>query len=250
MPEFGLIGKNIDYSFSRGYFKDKFKKEKLVYSYVNFDIGTISQFPYILKENPDLIGLNVTIPFKESIIPYLDELSPEAQSIGAVNTIKILSNGKLIGFNTDYYGFQKSIKPMLNNQHKAALILGTGGASKAIAYAFKQWDIPTQFVSRNAKENILSYDDLNKETILAYSIIVNTTPLGTYPNIKSYPKIPYSLLSPNHLLYDLTYNPSTTVFMQKGMAQGAKATNGYKMLVEQAEKAWDIWQDRSNDFNN
>src|SRR5699024_1499027 len=143
----------------------------------------------------------VTIPYKESIIPYLDQLSPEAKSIGAVNTIKILSNGELIGFNTDYYGFQKSIKPILNDQHKAALILGTGVASKSIAFAFKQWNIPIQFVSRKAKENILSYDDLNKETLLSYSIIVNTTPLGTYPNIKSYPNIPYSFLSPNHLLY-------------------------------------------------
>jgi len=250
MPEFGLIGKNIDYSFSRGYFKDKFEKKGLAYSYVNFDIDSVSQFPSILKENPELIGLNVTIPYKESIIPYLDQLSPEAKSIGAVNTIKLLTNGKLIGYNTDYYGFQKSIKPMLDKQHNAALILGTGGASKAIAFALKQWGIATQFVSRNAKENVLSYDDLNKEILQTHHIIVNTTPLGTYPNIESYPNIPYSLLTPSHLLYDLTYNPSITVFMQKAKAQGAKTINGHKMLIEQAEKAWDIWGDRSNEFNN
>ena len=250
MSEFGLIGKNIDYSFSRGYFNDKFEKEKLAYSYVNFDIHSVSKFPSILKENPRLIGLNVTIPYKESIMPYLDYLSPEAKAIGAVNTIKLQPNKKLIGYNTDYYGFQKSIKPLLDKHHTAALILGTGGASKAIAYAFKQWNIPTSFVSRNKKDNILSYDDLNEEIIRNHSIIVNTTPLGTYPNIKSYPNIPYSLLTPSHLLYDLTYNPSNTLFMQKGSAQGAKATNGYMMLVEQAEKAWDIWQNRSNEFNN
>src|SRR5690625_446610 len=219
MPEFGLIGKNIDHSFSRGYFKDKFRKEQLTYTYVNFDINSISQFPLIIEENPELIGLNVTIPYKESIIPYLDKLSPEAQSIGAVNTIKILSDSKLIGHNTDYYGFQKSIKPLLKEQHKSALILGTGGASKAIDYALKQWNIHTLFVSRNPKKNNISYKDLTEEIIHEYKIIVNTTPLGTFPNLKSSPKIPYSCITSNHLLYDLTYNPSTTEFMRKGKAQ-------------------------------
>src|SRR5690625_1932226 len=237
MPEFGLIGKNIDYSFSRGYFKDKFEKKGLAYSYVNFDIDSVSQFPSILKENPELIGLNVTIPYKESIIPYLDQLSPEAKSIGAVNTIKLLTNGKLIGYNTDYYGFQKSIKPLLKKQHNSALILGTGGASKAIDYALKQKNIHTLFVSRKAKGNAISYDDLTEEIIHEYKIIVNTTPLGTFPNVKNYPEIPYSFITPNHLLYDLTYNPSTTEFMKKGEAQGAKTINGYNMLIEQAEKA-------------
>ena len=241
MAEFGLIGKNIDYSFSRTYFNNKFKNELLPYSYVNFDIDDISQLPSILKENLNLKGLNVTIPYKESIIMYLDHLSPEAKNIGAVNTIKVLPNGKLIGHNTDYYGFQRSIKSMLTEQHKAALILGTGGASKAIEYAFKEWNIPTLFVSRSAKENSIHYEELTEEIIRSHPIIVNTTPLGTYPNVNNYPKIPYSFITPQHLLYDLTYNPSSTIFMQKGEAQGAKATNGYRMLVEQAEKAWEIW---------
>lgn len=250
MPEFGLIGKAIEYSFSRKYFNEKFEKEQLPYTYVNFDIKSISHFPTIIKENPELIGLNVTIPYKESVIPYLDELSLEAQSIGAVNTIKILPNKKLIGYNTDYYGFQKSIKPLLKKQHNSALILGTGGASKAINYALKQKNIHTLFVSRKAKGNAISYDDLTEEIIHEYKIIVNTTPLGTFPNVKSYPEIPYSFITPNHLLYDLTYNPSTTEFMKKGEAQGAKTINGYNMLVEQAEKAWDIWKNRSFEFNN
>lgn len=247
---FGLIGKDIDYSFSRNYFNTKFKREQLPYSYVNFDIDNISQFRSIIKENKNLKGLNVTIPYKETIIAYLDYLSPEAKIIGAVNTIKVLQNGKLKGYNTDYYGFQKSIKPMLEKQHKAVLILGTGGASKAIAYAFKEWNMPTLFVSRSANEKSICYKDITEQTLLSHQIIVNTTPLGTYPNVNSYPEIPYSYLTPLHLLYDLTYNPDSTIFMQKGEAQGAKTTNGYRMLVEQAEKAWEIWITKSIEINN
>lgn len=248
--EFGLIGKDIAYSFSREYFNTKFEEKKLSYSYVNFDIDHISQFPSILKKNKNLKGLNVTIPYKETIIPFLDYLSPEAKSIGAVNTIKILPNGKLIGYNTDYYGFQKSINPMLGNQHKAALILGTGGASKAIAYAFKEWKMATLFVSQSANKNTIRYEELTEEIIRTHQIIVNTTPLGTYPNVNSFPEIPYAYITSKHLLYDLTYNPSHTMFMQKGEAQGAKATNGYAMLVEQAEKAWEIWTAKSTEINN
>lgn len=247
---FGLIGKDIDYSFSRNYFNTKFEKEQLPYLYVNFDINNLAKFRSIVKENKNLKGLNVTIPYKETIITYLDNLSPEAKSIGAVNTIKVLPNGKLMGYNTDYYGFQKSIKPMLEKQHKAALILGTGGASKAIAYAFKEWKIPTLFVSRTASEKSICYEDITEEILHSHPIIVNTTPLGTYPNVNSYPKIPYSYLTPKHLLYDLTYNPSCTMFMKKGEAQGAKTTNGYTMLVEQAEKAWEIWAAKSTEINN
>lgn len=247
---FGLIGKGIDYSFSRNYFNTKFEKEQLPYSYVNFDIDHLSQFLSILKENKNLIGLNVTIPYKESIIPFLNYLSPEAKSIGAVNTIKVLPNGELIGYNTDYYGFQKSIKPILNKEHKAALILGTGGASKAITYAFEEWNIPTLFVSRSADQKSIGYEDITKETLLSHQIIVNTTPLGTYPNTNRYPKIPYYLLTSKHLLYDLTYNPSRTVFMQKGETYAAKTTNGYAMLIEQAEKAWKIWTAKSTEINN
>lgn len=241
MSEFGLIGKNIHYSFSRNHFQEKFKREQLPYSYVNFDIENITQFPDILKENNKLIGMNVTIPYKESIIVYLDELSPEAREIGAVNTIKVKANSELIGHNTDYYGFQKSLKPLLTKHHTAALILGTGGASKAIAYALKNWNIHTLFVSRTAKKNSISYEELTEEIIQAHPLIINTTPLGTYPNIESFPAIPYSSLTSNHLLYDLTYNPSITMFMQKGNANGAQTINGYEMLLKQAEKAWEIW---------
>lgn len=241
MAEFGLIGRNIDYSFSRKYFSDKFKKEKLPYSYINFDIDNIHRITDILEENPELIGLNVTIPYKESIIPYLDKLSPEAEAIGAVNTIKVNKNKELIGYNTDFYGFQQSLKPLLINTHKAALILGTGGASKAIKYALDEWNIESIFVSRSRKKNAICYNELSQEIINHHKIIINTTPLGTFPNIESYPDLPYSFFTKEHLLYDLTYNPSETTFMKKGAKYGAKTTNGYNMLVEQAEKAWEIW---------
>lgn len=241
MAEFGLIGRNIDYSFSRKYFSDKFKKEKLPYSYINFDIDNIRRITDILEENPELIGLNVTIPYKESIIPYLDKLSPEAEAIGAVNTIKVNKNKELIGYNTDFYGFKQSLKPLLINTHKAALILGTGGASKAIKYALDEWNIESIFVSRSRKKNAICYNDLSQEIINHHKIIINTTPLGTFPNIESYPDLPYSFFTKEHLLYDLTYNPSETTFMKKGAKYGAKTINGYNMLVKQAEKAWEIW---------
>lgn len=241
MAEFGLIGRNIDYSFSRKYFSDKFKKEKLPYSYINFDIDNIRRITDILEENPELIGLNVTIPYKESIIPYLDKLSPEAEAIGAVNTIKVNKNKELIGYNTDFYGFKQSLKPLLINTHKAALILGTGGASKAIKYALDEWNIESIFVSRSRKKNAICYNELSQEIINHHKIIINTTPLGTFPNIESYPDLPYSFFTKEHLLYDLTYNPSETTFMKKGAKYGAKTINGYNMLVKQAEKAWEIW---------
>lgn len=240
--KFGLVGKNIDYSFSRNYFNEKFNRENLACTYVNFDLQDISEFPKILKDNPELVGLNVTIPYKEAIIAYLDELSPEAKSIGAVNTIKVLADGKLLGHNTDYYGFQKALKPLINSSHKAALILGTGGASKAIEYALNKMGISTKFVSRIATNHTLSYQALNQEMIQTHQLIVNTTPLGTHPNIESYPDIPYQYLEEGHLLYDLTYNPAKTSFMKKAETYKAQTANGYKMLVEQAEKAWEIWQ--------
>lgn len=241
MNKFGLVGKNIEYSFSRNYFNEKFKRENLEYTYVNFDIDEITEFQNVIETNSELLGLNVTIPYKETIIPYLDKLSPEAHTIGAVNTIKIESNGMLVGHNTDYFGFQESLKPLLNNTHKAALILGTGGASKAIAYALKDLGIKSSFVSREAKEGVLSYMDLNKDIIAENSLIINTTPLGTFPNIETSPNIPYEYLTDKHLLYDLTYNPEVTAFMQKGIEFNAKTSNGFQMLVAQADKAWQIW---------
>ena len=238
---YGLIGKNISYSFSRSYFSEKFEKEKLYgQSYVNFDIPNIDHFKEVILQNPNLGGLNVTIPYKEEIIPYLDDLSKEAIAIGAVNTIKF-DHGKLIGHNTDYFGFQSSVTPLLKASHKQALILGTGGASKAIAYVFKKLAIDYQFVSRKPTADFLSYDQLNKEVMEEFTIIVNCTPLGTFPQIDLKPPIPYKMLSKKHLLYDLIYNPKETLFLKLGKEKGASTINGLSMLELQAEKAWEIW---------
>lgn len=242
MSKFGLIGKNIDYSFSRSYFTEKFKQESLPYTYQNFDIDHIIKFPDILKQHPDIIGLNVTIPYKEKIIPYLDELSKTAEKIGAVNTIKFYPSGKTKGFNTDCYGFEKSIQPFLKPQHKKALILGTGGASKAIAYTFDQLNIPFDHVSRtaNPKAKYL-YTDLTEAIIKQHQIIVNCTPIGTFPTVNACPQIPYDGITNDHLLYDLIYNPIQTKFLMCGEIQRASICNGATMLEYQAEKAWDIW---------
>lgn len=238
---FGLVGKNISYSFSKNFFSEKFKQEKLLhYNYVNFDISTIDNFPEILQNTTNLKGLNVTIPYKESVIPFLDKVSRKAQSIGAVNTIKITKKGTLKGYNTDEYGFRKSITPLLQNHHKKALILGTGGAAKAIAYSLKKLNITYQFVSRQNNKGY-TYSQLTPELIKEFQIIINCTPLGTFPNTKNSPNIPYSAITEKHLLYDLIYNPSQTSFLQKGKAQGATTCNGLKMLELQAKKAWKIW---------
>ncbi len=242
---FGLLGKNISYSFSRGYFSEKFELLKLVnHKYVNFDIQDISELKTILKENePSLKGMNVTIPYKETVFQYLDKVDKKARKIGAVNTIKFTKKGKLIGYNTDFYGFKNSIKPLLKTHHKKALILGTGGASKAIAYALKKLNIEYKFVSRSGNgETILSYNDLNEKIITEYNVLINCTPLGTHPNTDQSPNIPYEFISNKHLLYDLIYNPSETLFLSKGKQQGAAIKNGLEMLELQAEKAWKIWQ--------
>lgn len=240
---FGLLGKQIAYSFSRGYFSEKFKVLKLDdHSYTNFDIPSIKDFPKIFEENNNIKGMNVTIPYKEAVIPYLDKLSKKAKEIGAINTIKIDANGKLKGYNTDCYGFEKSIKPHLKRHHKKALILGTGGASKAIAYVFKELNIDYKYVSRNPKnDQSISYQDLSEKIMKSHLIIVNCTPLGTFPKIEDCPDIPYKYVSKDFLLFDLIYNPSETTFLKLGRLQGAQTANGYKMLEFQAEKAWKIW---------
>ena len=239
---FGLVGKNISYSFSKGYFGDKFEKLNLKdYSYDNLDIQNIEDFPEFLKQNPTISGLNVTIPYKEAIIPFLDKLSKRATEIGAVNTIKITKSGKLKGFNTDYIGFQKSIEPLLNVNHKKALILGTGGASKAVAYALKQLEIPYLFVSRNDIGDAIGYNQINEKTFEEFQIIINCTPVGTFPNTNSCPEIPYEYFTTNHLAFDLIYNPAETLFLKKAKEKGAIVKNGLEMLTLQAEKSWDIW---------
>ncbi|MEZ4793261.1 MAG: shikimate dehydrogenase [Gelidibacter sp.] len=242
MPNFGLIGNHISYSFSKTHFMAKFENDELDYSYENFDIDDITQFPSILKNHPELLGLNVTIPYKERIIPYLDELNDVAKEIGAVNTIKIGPSGKLKGYNTDSFGFEKSIQPFLKPYHKKALILGTGGASKAVAYALKNLNIPFDFVSRQANGTAqFTYHNLTENTINSHQIIINCTPIGTHPNVNECPDIPYDAITKEHLLYDLIYNPIQTKFLICGEIKGATISNGFKMLELQAEKSWDIW---------
>ena len=239
---FGLLGRNISYSFSKGYFTEKFNKENLEgCTYENFDIPEITAFSEIIKNTPELKGMNVTIPYKEVVIPYLDQLSEIAAEIGAVNTIKFTEKGKLEGHNTDYYGFMKSLEPLLQSHHKKALILGTGGASKGVAYALKELGISYTIVSREAKGNIIDYNQINAATFDDYQIIINSTPVGTSPNIEAFPLIPYEYFTAKHIAYDLIYNPAETQFLKKAAAQGAQTKNGQDMLIFQAEKAWEIW---------
>lgn len=242
MAKFGLIGKDIDYSFSRAFFKKKFENENMDHSYENFDIATIKQFPDIIKNTQNLKGLNVTIPYKEDIIPYLDKLNKKAKAIGAVNTIKIKEDGKLHGYNTDYFGFKKSLEIYLQPNQTNALILGTGGASKAIAFALKKLGISYRFVSRIPKsKNHFKYNELTPTIIKKHRLIINCTPLGTYPNVDACPNIPYDAIGNDHLLFDLIYNPSETKFLKLGRQYGARIINGEKMLKLQAKKSWKIW---------
>ncbi|MEM0517339.1 shikimate dehydrogenase family protein [Aequorivita flava] len=241
MAKFGLLGRNIDYSFSRTYFSKKFEREDLSHIYLNFDIKTIELFPKVLQENQSLKGLNVTIPYKQAILPYLNALHIEAEKIGAVNTVKISSDNRLTGYNTDYFGFQKALESYLPLRQKTALILGTGGASKAVAYALEKLGFTYKFVSRKQGTNRLTYAEIDRSTIENHSLVVNCTPLGTFPNVSECPAIPYQFLTKEHLLFDLIYNPAETEFLKRGKQHGAKCSNGLKMLELQAEKAWEIW---------
>lgn len=242
MAKYGLVGKDIAYSFSKTFFSIKFEKENRQDTYHNFDIESIDQFPKIISENPDLKGLNVTIPYKEAIIPFLDRIDKEAQEIGAINTIKFQNDGSLKGYNTDHYGFAKALANFLPLKDKSALILGTGGASKAIKYVLKTMGFRYQVVSRKKNESTITYSSLNKKIIEDHCLIINCTPLGTSPNISACPTIPYQFITKDHLLFDLIYNPSQTEFLKLGRAQGAKTSNGLKMLEHQAKKAWKIWR--------
>lgn len=240
MKIYGLLGRNIEYSFSRSYFAEKFKAENIPASYRNFDISDISHFPEVLQSTPGLSGLNVTIPYKEAVIPFLDKLDKDAREIGAVNTIKFEDNGNLTGYNTDHFGFSESIREHLQPEHRRALILGTGGASKAVAYALKKLGLESRFVSRKRSEVNFSYDDLDEEVLKKYKVIVNCTPLGTSPNVDQYPDIPFESLGKDHLIYDLIYNPAETMLMKKAAEKGATCFNGLEMLRLQAEKSWEI----------
>lgn len=241
MSKFGLIGKNIGYSFSKSFFTKKFENEGLNHSYENFDVPTLDNLSEIFSQNDDLKGLNVTIPYKEQIIPYLDELDEIAKDIGAVNVIKITENRKLIGYNSDYYGFQSSLESFLPLKEKSALILGTGGASKAVAYVLDKLGFNYSYVSRSKDENTLNYSDLDQFIIKKNYLIINCTPLGTYPQIDRFPPIPYQFLTKDHLLFDLIYNPSETQFLSKGKFRNTKTSNGLNMLQSQAQRAWEIW---------
>jgi len=237
MKRFGLIGKNISYSFSENYFDQKFETEKIENcNYSVFDLNEISDVKKLF-EIPELKGLNVTIPYKEKIIPFLDELSVEAKTVGAVNCIGIV-NGIKTGYNTDVFGFENSIKNFLDNFDLKALILGDGGAAKAVKYVLKQLNISFKTVSRKGEFN---YSDLNESEIKNHRLIINCTPLGTFPNVNLKPEIPYRFLTSDHYLFDLVYNPEKTEFLKSGEFRGAKIKNGYEMLQLQAEKSWEIW---------
>ena len=239
---FGLIGRNIDYSFSRKYFSEKFKKNNLNDCvYLNYDLREINDFNKIVNKNPSLKGLNVTIPYKKTIIPFLDELSDEARAINAVNTIVFESSGRKIGHNTDYLGFNKALEEKCKSKPENALILGSGGASEAVKYVLNKIGCDFKIVSRHPDKNQIGYSQITKEIIKKTNLIINTTPLGTYPKISEAPNIPYNYLDSEHLLFDLIYNPKETEFLKRGKTKGCQITNGYKMLKYQAEKSWMLW---------
>lgn len=237
---YGIIGFPLQHSFSPAFFSEKFRKLGISESYRSFPLDPITGLPELLSAHPGLKGLNVTIPYKEQVLPFLDHIADAALQIGAVNCIKI-EDGKLTGYNTDYIAFRETLKPLLTERHRKALILGTGGAAKAVAFALSQLDIPFSFVSRTQQKGCCTYDDLGSGRMNEHTLIINTTPLGMAPDTGSCPDIPYSLLTPDHLLYDLVYNPGVTLFLEKGARKGAQTKNGYEMLTAQAEASWEIW---------
>lgn len=247
MQKYGLLGYPLSHSFSQGFFNEKFQSEGIDATYENFEIPSIQDLQKILLANPELNGLNVTIPYKEQVIQYLDELDDTAKNIGAVNVIKFIRDKKklkLKGYNSDVIGFSQSISAFLQPHHKKALILGTGGASKAVRYALEKLGIEYTFVSRTAIKGQLFYNELTKEVMKEYTVIINATPVGMYPKIDQCPDIPYEYITDQHLLYDLLYNPNETKFMKLGQKKGATVVNGLEMLLLQAFAAWDIWQQK------
>jgi len=241
MYKYGLIGYPLSHSFSPGYFKEKFEAQKISdCRYDLYPLEKIEDFLGLLKDK-NLKGINVTIPYKEQVIPFLDQVEGSAKEIGAVNTIKI-EGGKTTGYNTDIWGFEQSLKPLVKDHHKKALIFGTGGASKAVKFVLDKLEISNKFVSRKKQGDCFIYDDINAEILNTHQVLINTTPLGLHPNIDKAPAIPYQHLSDVHLLYDLVYNPEVTKFMGLGKKQGAIVKNGYEMLCLQADRSWEIWE--------
>lgn len=246
MIKFGLIGYPLVHSFSKKYFNEKFDNENIKnVSYQNYELKNINELKSLIKRNSDLRGLNVTIPYKEKVIKYLDKIDEKYLNIGAVNVIKIIDN-KLFGINTDYEAFKITLKEWLDNSFNSkALILGTGGSSKSVSLALKELNIDHNFVSRKKRKNVFSYEELLDIKIFSnYKLIINTTPLGMYPKINLLPNIPYRLITKNYYLYDLVYNPETTKFLEKGKRKGAKIKNGLEMLHLQAELSWNYWNQK------
>jgi shikimate dehydrogenase len=246
MDKYGLIGYPLGHSFSVNYFNQKFANEGINAKYINFEIPTIESLIEVLGANPELKGLNVTIPYKERVIEYLDQLTPEARAIGAVNVIRVRRNGndvELKGYNSDVIGFTQSIEPMLDDHHKKALILGTGGASKAVNYGLKSLGLETVYVSRYERPGTICYKDITPEVVKEYNVIVNCTPLGMFPKTDTCPQLPYEALDERNILYDLIYNPDETLFMKRGAQKGAQVKNGLEMLLLQAFASWEFWNE-------
>ena len=244
MDKYGLIGYPLGHSFSVSYHNQRFADEGINAKYINFEIPSIDELPEVLGSNPELKGLNVTIPYKEKVIEFLDYISPEARAIGAVNVIRVIHEGKNIklkGYNSDVIGFTQSIEPMLESHHKQALVLGTGGASKAVAYGLKSLGVEPVFVSRYERPGTIQYDSITPEVVHEYPVIVNCTPLGMFPKIDTCPQLPYEALDDKNILYDLIYNPDETLFMRLGARQGAAVKNGLEMLLLQAFASWEFW---------
>ncbi|MCR4914956.1 MAG: shikimate dehydrogenase [Prevotella sp.] len=244
MDKYGLIGYPLGHSFSIGYHNQRFADEGINAKYINFEIPSIDSLPEVLNSNPELKGLNVTIPYKEKVIEFLDYISPEARAIGAVNVIRVVHEGKNIklrGYNSDVIGFTQSIEPMLESYHKKALVLGTGGASKAIAYGLKSLGIEPVFVSRYERPGTIQYGSITPEVVHEYPVIVNCTPLGMFPKVDTCPDLPYEAMDDKNILYDLIYNPDETLFMKLGAKQGASVKNGLEMLLLQAFASWEFW---------
>lgn len=245
MDKYGLIGYPLGHSFSISYFNQKFADEGINAKYENFEIPSIDILPEVLDKNPELKGLNVTIPYKEKVIPFLDSVAPEARAIGAVNVIRVThEKNKIIlkGYNSDVIGFTQSIEPMIDKKlHKKALILGTGGASKAINFGLKSLGIEPIFVSRYVRENAITYQQVTSEVVKEYNVIVNCTPVGMYPHTEECPQLPYEAMDNHTILYDLIYNPDQTLFMRKGAQYGADVKNGLEMLLLQAFASWEFW---------
>jgi len=244
MRIFGLIGKTLTHSFSPTYFKNKFEKEHIIDAqYELFPLENIEEISALKNAQVNLCGLNVTIPYKESIIPFLDEISEQAQAIGAVNTIACLPDGRWKGYNTDAFGFEKAIQTFVDLKTRKAIVLGTGGASKAVQYILAKHAVPFYLLSRNPKikQNEIAYEDLNQAILEDHTLIINCTPLGTFPNINECPNIPFEFIGDKYFVFDLVYNPTETILMKKAKAAGAAVANGLSMLENQAEASWEIW---------